>query len=104
MVWLPAAATGDREMPNLKINDIIIGKRHRKDLGDIAGLAKSIQKNLLHPPIVTDRNELVAGFRRIKAAELLGWIEIEVRVINPDDMLEAEHDENECRKDFTPSE
>ena len=91
-------------MPKLKIDDISIRKRHREDLGDIASLAKSIEKYLLHPPIVTDRNELVAGFRRIKAAESLGWTEIEVRVVNPEDLLQAEHDENECRKDFTPSE
>ena len=89
----------------MNISDIIVGTRHRRDIGDIQSLADSITAvGLMHPPVVTVDNTLVAGFRRIKAAELLGWAEIPVRVIDTDALLQAEHDENECRKDFTPSE
>lgn len=92
-------------MEKLSIRDIHVGNRHRGDLGDIAGLAESIERRgLLHPPVVTTDHELVVGLRRIEAAKRLGWEEIEVRVIDPDDMLQAERDENEVRKDFTPSE
>lgn len=87
------------------IDDIIIGDRFRKDAGDIPALAKSIDANgLMHLPVVTTTNELVCGYRRLLAAESLGWTEIDVRVIDPQDLLLAEHDENECRKQFTPSE
>jgi len=86
----------------MRIADIIIGDRFRKDLGDIEALAESIAgRGLLHPPVVTTSGELVCGYRRVKAAESLGWDEIEVRAIDPDDMVRAENDENECRKQFT---
>lgn len=36
----------------IKISDIKVGRCHRKDLGDIAGLAASIEKiGLLHPSL-----------------------------------------------------
>ena len=89
----------------LRISDITIGDRHRKDMGNLTALAESIAAHgLLHPPVVTTARNLVCGARRIAAALLLGWDEIEVRVIDPDDLIAAESDENECRKDFTPSE
>ena len=89
----------------MKISSIKIGARFRKDLGDLQKLADSIQsRGLLHPPVVTTDDELVCGFRRIKACELLGRDEVEVRRLDPDELLLAEHDENECRKEFTTSE
>lgn len=92
-------------MPMMNIVDIDTNGRFRKDLGDLDGLSKSIEKHgLLHPPVVTTAGKLVCGFRRLDAAWKLGWKEIEVRVIDPDDLLEAENDENEVRKAFTPSE
>jgi|GEM_PF-3045504 len=94
----PARAT-------LAIADIRVGDRHRRELGDIAALAESLKSvGLLHPPVVTDDRLLVCGFRRLEAAKRLGWARIEVRVVRPDDLLAAERDENEVRKDFTPSE
>ena len=89
----------------VRIADIVVGDRCRKDMGDIGGLAESIANvGLLHPPVVTDANRLVCGYRRLKACESLGWEELEVRVFNPSDILLAEHDENEFRKAFTVSE
>jgi hypothetical protein len=52
----------------IKIADIRVGQRHRRDMGDLAGLAESIhQEGLLQPIGVTDRLELVFGERRILA-------------------------------------
>ena len=48
------------------IDEIIVGKRHRRDLGDIASLAKSIDAHgLLHPIVVTCDGRLIAGERRL---------------------------------------
>jgi ParB/RepB/Spo0J family partition protein len=97
------------ELVKIKIDDIKIGERHRRDLGDITSLAQSIAEvGLLHPVVVTTDNVLVSGFRRIEACKKLGWDEIPVhRVSNLDEallLLKAERDENVCRKDLTPSE
>jgi len=44
------------------LSDIVIGARHRKDLGDIAALAASIADvGLLHAIVVTPDNRLIAG-------------------------------------------
>ncbi len=89
----------------LPIDSIVIGERVRKDMGDIAGLAKSIKRSgLLHPVVVKRDGTLVAGHRRIEAARKLGWAEIPVTEIDVEDLLSAERDENAERKDFTPSE
>jgi ParB-like chromosome segregation protein Spo0J len=96
----------DERFRLVNVRDIKVGERFRKDLGDIAGLAKSIRDvGLLQPPLVTPDLELVAGYRRLMAAaKELDWTTIGVYVVNLDDPLRAEHDENVCRKDFTPSE
>jgi ParB-like chromosome segregation protein Spo0J len=89
----------------LSISAIAIGKRFRRDMGDIAALAESIKAHgLLHPPAVTSDYKLIAGHRRIDACALLGWTDIPVRVIDVADLLSAERDENRVRKNFTPSE
>jgi ParB-like chromosome segregation protein Spo0J len=97
-------AFGDR-MSMIAIKDIIIGERHRHDMGDIAGLAASIEAvGLLHPPVVDKNNVLVAGERRIRAALLLGWTDIQVTVVDIAEIVLGEYAENEVRKDFTLSE
>ncbi len=89
----------------MRIADIRAGDRHRKDLGDITGLAKSIDNvGLLHPPVVTPEGMLIAGERRLAALRMLGWDETPVTVVDLQDIVRGEHDENICRKDFTPSE
>jgi len=88
----------------VKIADINIGERVRKEPGDIERLAKSMKSlGLLHPIVVDKKNNLVAGFRRLEAAKTLGWTEVNVTVI-PADPREAELEENTIRKDFTASE
>ncbi len=84
---------------------IAVGDRVRKDMGDLAGLAASIEKvGLLHPVVITRDNVLVAGERRMRACSSLGMTDIPVHVVDVDDLLSAERDENRVRKDFTPSE
>jgi N6-adenosine-specific RNA methylase IME4 len=94
--------------PNAKswrVIDIIVGERHRKDMGDIAGLAASIHElGLLHPIVITPDGELIAGERRLRAAESLGWSEIPVTVVDLDSIVRGEFAENTFRKDFTLSE
>ena len=56
------------------IESIVIGKRTRKEMGDIGALARSIHKlGLLHPIVIDNKNQLIAGQRRLKVCESLGW-------------------------------
>lgn len=90
---------------DVSISDIVIGDRFREEMGDIASLAASISDiGLLQPIVVTNDNRLVAGERRIRAFEALGWSRIPVRRVNLDSVIRGEHDENEMREDFRPSE
>jgi len=58
----------------VQLNDINLGQRHRKDLGDIDALAESIRVlSLLHPIVVTTDNHLVAGRRRLEAVRKRPW-------------------------------
>jgi ParB family chromosome partitioning protein len=55
-------------LKDIKIADITVGSRHRRDMGDFTSLADSIrQEGLLQPIGVTDRLELVFEERRIRA-------------------------------------
>ncbi len=65
-------------MASIKIKDIKISNRFRKDFGEINELAENIKQNKLIVPIVIDKNNiLVDGERRIKAHKLLNLKEIE---------------------------
>jgi ParB family chromosome partitioning protein len=93
----------------VRLEEIHVGARHRKDLGDIAALAHSIEAvGLLQPPVVTADLQLIAGVRRLEALRQLGRREVDVYVaVGLDDAVAqvlAERDENTCRKELTPSE
>jgi ParB-like chromosome segregation protein Spo0J len=100
----------------IDIDKIIIGVRARRDFGDIDGLARSISEiGLLQPIVVSSDSDdplLVDGHRRIMAYKKLGLDKIPAVVISKYDtktygvskLLQAEHDANVVRKDFTPSE
>jgi len=100
----------------LRITDIEIGTRYRSDLGDLAGLARSIQENgLLQPIVVTPDDKpvvglshsykLVCGLRRLLACQrILDHEYIDARIVNLEDPLGAQIEENTKRKDFTVSE
>lgn len=92
-------------MTTISVDAIEVGDRYRKDLGDIASLAESIDRlgMLLHPIVVTaDHHQLIVGQRRLEAVRSLGWDEVEVTVAHSltdvAALLEAERDENTCRK------
>lgn len=89
----------------VSIRDILIGNRFRKEIGEIKTLAKSIEEiGLLHPVVLNERFELIAGHRRIKAYEFLGRENIPAYIIPLKDIIKGEFHENAVRKDFTPSE
>ena len=96
-------------MPTIEISKIKIGDRCRKDLGDIEGLAASIEVSDLLQPIVLDKSaSLICGYRRIEAHKLLGRTAIEyvtaISLKDAYDYARAEQDENTCRKNLLPTE
>lgn len=87
------------------IASIVIGERHRADLGDLCSLAKSIADiGLLQPIVVTPDYRLIAGERRIAAFRQLGREAIPVNIVDLDNVLSGEWAENAERKAFTRSE
>ena len=87
------------------INDIVIGERSRRDMGDIVGLAANIAEiGLLQPIAVRSDGVLIAGERRLRAAVSLGWTTIPVHVVDLEEVIRGEFAENVHRKDFSPSE
>jgi predicted flap endonuclease-1-like 5' DNA nuclease len=104
---LPEKQVGD---PNSKeissssvpIDNIKIGSRFRKDLGDIALFAENIREvGLLHPIVINQNRELISGWRRIEALKLLGKSEIPAHIVDLDDIVKGEISENTQRKDFS---
>jgi N6-adenosine-specific RNA methylase IME4/ParB-like chromosome segregation protein Spo0J len=88
-----------------RIADIRIGKRHRRDMGDISAFASNIAVvGLLHPIVIRPDGKLIAGERRILAAKQLGWETIPVTVVDLEKVALGEFAENAVRKDFTLSE
>jgi ParB-like chromosome segregation protein Spo0J len=87
-VW-EERATESRSLPRPQstiearlISSIVIGKRHRTDLGDIDALARSIAEvGLLHPIVIRADGKLVAGERRLEACKRLGCTTIPVTVL-----------------------
>jgi N6-adenosine-specific RNA methylase IME4/ParB-like chromosome segregation protein Spo0J len=96
---------GVGKMGALPIDKIIIGNRHRRDKGDVTGLARSIDEiGLLHPIVVRSDHTLIAGERRLSACRELGWTEVPVTVISLEEIVRGELAENVERKNFLPSE
>lgn len=86
---------------------IVTADRARKDMGDIRGLARSIERDgLLRPVVVTTDNRLVAGARQLEAWRYLDrWdTPIPVRVVDIDAIARGEWAENVYRKELTWSE
>ena len=93
----------------VKIEDIKVRRRVRRDLGDINPLKESLRNyGLLNPVTLNSNYELVAGQRRLEAAKMLGWERINAVMIDSTvgkvDQLEMELEENNQRKDFTDEE
>jgi ParB family chromosome partitioning protein len=92
----------------IPIDDIIVKRRVRKDLGDIAGLAESLRRfGLMNPVLVSKRNVLIAGRRRLEAARSLGWKTINAVTVEARDplaKLELELEENVQRRELSTDE
>lgn len=91
------------------VDSIIIGRRHRTDLGDLDALAASIEREgLLQPPTVTPDGVLVCGRRRLAAIKQLGWrtVNVWVRSGISDRLgqLMSERDDNILHKPLTKQE
>jgi ParB family chromosome partitioning protein len=92
----------------MKLEDIVIKKRIRRNFGDLAPLMDSLKKYGLMNPVVVNRDrELIAGHRRYEAARRLGWRTVSVVVVETNEeekMLEMEIEENTQRKNLTSDE
>lgn len=92
----------------VSIRDIKVKHRVRRDLGDLEPLKESLRRYGLLNPITLDSNyRLIAGERRLEAAKLLGWTNINAVIVNnitPVTKLEIELEENNQRKEFTDAE
>lgn len=87
----------------LPIASIKVIDRQRIDLGNIDELAESLQRyGLIQPIILNQENRLIAGKRRLTAAQQLGWTEIDVayrETLSEDELQEMELEEDVRRKD-----
>lgn len=76
------------ERTTVLIEQINIGNRFRKDMGDIDALAKSITElGLLQPIVISENYQLIAGERRLQACKSLGWSEIPATIVNLQDIV-----------------
>ncbi|WP_232548368.1 ParB N-terminal domain-containing protein [Propioniciclava soli] len=85
------------------VESILVGHRHRVDLGDIDALAASIERDgLLQPITITIDGVLICGARRLAAIKQLGWrtVNVWVRSGLSDRLgqLLAEQDDNTLHK------
>ena len=108
------AVTGPQQALELKINDIERSPyQPRRDFHEeeLRELAESLKNNgLVQPPTVrklpNGKYELIAGERRMRAAQLAGWTKIRVTVVEADDQTAAvmTTTENLQREDLNPIE
>jgi len=108
-----AAASSDRplELPILDIERSPYQPRRDFKDDELKELAESLKNNgLVQPPTVRKnakgRYELIAGERRLRAAQLAGWKKIRVTLVEADDLTAAAMTttENLQREDLNPIE
>jgi len=92
----------------IPIKDIIVKKRIRKEMGDIEALAESLKRyGQISPIVISAKNVLIAGGRRLEAAKYLGWRNINAVISESSSelaRLELEIEENMQRRDFNMEE
>lgn len=107
------AARADGVLQTVPIGKVIPDPNNpRDDVGDVSELAASmLAVGLLQPivcrPRAPGRFQVVAGHRRLAAAQSLGWSSVEIVVrsaLHPDDVLAAMLIENSHRRDLDPIE
>ena len=89
----------------VKLKDIIIGERYRKEFKNIDILAASIkEKGQIVPIVIDETNHLIAGERRFKAHQMLQLPEIDciyMKDLNEFQKRDIEIEENIQREQFT---
>ncbi|TGK09891.1 chromosome partitioning protein ParB [Leptospira fletcheri] len=89
----------------IRVSDIKVKNRIRKDLGELQSLRNSIQTlGLLHPIIIDLDNKLVSGERRLECVKSLGWEYVDVRIVDVQSKKERvliEAEENNVRLPFS---
>jgi ParB-like nuclease domain len=106
---MPINSTSNKAIKYLRISDIEIGARRRAlDQARVELLAQSLQELGLQTPITVGVAEgmatrLIAGYHRIEAAKLLGWLKISCFLVKMDELTRGlwEIDENLCRVELT---
>jgi len=92
---------------DIAIDQIEPGERRWQDMGDIAALARGIQRVGLLEPIIVDRNgaennyRLVAGERRLRAVRMLKWKTISAQLLehlSENELRDIELEENEAER------
>jgi len=90
------------------VKDIKVRKRIRRELVDIEALTDSLRRyGQISPIVISKKNLLIAGERRLEAAKRLGWRTINAVISERSgelERLELEVEENMQRRDFTPEE
>jgi hypothetical protein len=93
----------------MEVRAIKVGKRFRRDLGDIKSLAVSFDEiGMLQPVVVDTDDNLIAGRRRIEAWKKSKYADKPIPIYRVDlkQIIRGEWAENDpaLRKTFTPSE
>ena len=92
----------------IPVDEIIVKKRIRRNPGDIESLADSLKRHgQINPIMISKKNLLIAGERRLEAAKYLGWRTINAVISDSNTelaRLELEVEENIQRRDFTTEE
>lgn len=93
------------KLKHVKLDEITVGERFRKDFGDLDEMVASIKAKGIIQPLSVDSNfNLLAGGRRFASAQLAGLLTVPVIVrdfVDDIDSREIELFENVYRKDFT---
>jgi ParB-like nuclease domain len=63
------------------IDDILIGPRHLREMGDLAALATSLRNDTqLQPIVIRSAGTLISGAHRSQAAKLLGLTKVSATI------------------------
>lgn len=97
-------------LQNIPLKSILIEDRIREDFGDLQSLINSIKESGVIQPLAvmlveSDKYKLLAGERRFRACQELGYTEVPVNIMKNDMTFKEqkiiELSENLYRKDFT---
>jgi len=92
----------------IRVDEIKVKHRIRKDLGDLSQLIESIRTHgLMNPIVINEKRELIAGERRLESVKALGWKTVDVHIIHTPsgiNKIQMEIDENLYRRPLSTSE